>query len=676
MVIIPNARQFALIVILLNACTLGSILAADALDELLGNEKTVLKEPSAATKKLWEELLTALEKSEIETARPLLKNFNQTNDYVEPDQKTFSLLITEILELPRSDAVRGASLTAQLQGLRAHLDIDLAAAAKANEDLCSEKAEAITVLRKKTAELDAQIVTVNNSIAQQDAIIDRQVRGMGDSGRAANIGEALGNRAGGILGLASSIAGAAGKGELDNHARRKDAAEQEKAGLLFSLEGLRNQITALNATITNKQDEVTVLKSILERDRLTRVSQSDQQHRRLKAEDDGRAALSTIELRSRILKFAAQMKEKENYRPSIALAATYTKQVTDDPNISKLAQDCIHCIQMEAKALEIAKLVVNPINESIAADKLYTAQADLAKADESIALRVTDEIKLRAIKREMSACHSRLDKLLKAVQAKRETIFEVAARDAVEGRKQLDGFVKTYTDYPNFDKDKLKLDDLRQQQVRKKFDQKLLAIREVIHNDPAEAKLMIGKLTNTEMDTDEISIISSELVKVKREILEREEHLIRIDMDDAHTYLTKFTSAYDQIEKTPEHPETALTKRLAVGTENLIRAKSLQVGAVERLKLLMNEEADNVTKARLVSLLEAQKSAVADIEAAHGKIEVDKKEQKQLVDDAAARRQLFIILGASGVGVMAIMMFAGLWMLHRKKKAAVSSTSV
>ena len=678
MVPIHNARRFALTFIfsLVSVCTVSTILAADTLDELLGGERTVLKEPSPATKKLWEDLLTALEKSDIEASRPLLTSFIQTNDYVEPYQKTLSLLVVEVLEQPNATAARNANLTARLQGIRVLLDNDLVAAAKSNNELCAEKAAVIGDLRKKITEVDAQIVAVNSGIAQQDATIDRQVRGMGDSERAGNIGEAVGNRAGGILGLASSIAGAAGKGEFDNHARRKEAAEQQKAGLLFSLEGLRNQITALNAAIAKKQEEVDGLKSILERDQLTMVSQNDQQHRRLKAEDEGRAALSTIELRSRILKFAAQMKEKENYRPTIALAATYTKQVTDDADISKLAQDCVHCIQMEAKALEIAKLVVKPINESIAADKLYTAQADLAKADESIALRVTDEVKLRAIKRETTACRNHLDKLLKATQAKRDTILEVAVRDAVEGKKQLDDFLKAHTDYPNFDQDKLKLDDLRQQQVRKKFDKKLLAIREVIHNDPAEAKAMIGKLTNTEMDADEISIISSELVKVRRELLEREEHLIRMDMDDAHSYLTKFTTAYDQIEKTLDHPETSLTKRLALGTENLVRAKGLQVGAVERLKLLLNEETDNVTKARLVSLLEAQKSALTDIEAVHGKIEVDKKEQKQLVDDAAARRQLYITLGASAVAVMTIMVIAALWLLHRRKRTAVSEVNL
>ena len=71
MVPIHNARRFALTFIfsLVSVCTVSTILAADTLDELLGGERTVLKEPSPATKKLWEDLLTALEKSDIEASR-------------------------------------------------------------------------------------------------------------------------------------------------------------------------------------------------------------------------------------------------------------------------------------------------------------------------------------------------------------------------------------------------------------------------------------------------------------------------------------------------------------------------------------------------------------------------------------------------------------------------------
>ena len=116
MVPIHNARRFALTFIfsLVSVCTVSTILAADTLDELLGGERTVLKEPSPATKKLWEDLLTALEKSDIEASRPLLTSFIQTNDYVEPYQKTLSLLVVEVLEQPNATAARNANLTARL----------------------------------------------------------------------------------------------------------------------------------------------------------------------------------------------------------------------------------------------------------------------------------------------------------------------------------------------------------------------------------------------------------------------------------------------------------------------------------------------------------------------------------------------------------------------------------
>ncbi|MEI6235736.1 MAG: hypothetical protein WCT04_21990 [Planctomycetota bacterium] len=620
-------------------------------------------------------MLTALEKSDIEASRPLLEKFVLTTDYVEPYQKTFGMLVTEILERSKAESLRSVNVAARAVQIRVNFDTEMNAATKANNDLCAEKSAAIDTLRKKIVEVEAQITAVNNGIAQQDVIIARELNGLRDSERAASIGDAVGGRSGGILGLASSIAGAAGKGEFGNHARRKDAAEQQKAGLTISLGELKNQITALNAAIAKKTEETDVLKSILEKDKLTKVSLCNQQVSQMKAEEEGRGALSNIELKSRIVQFAVRMKEKVNYRPAIALAATYTKQVADDQDISKVAQDCINCQKMEAKAIEIARVVAKPVNISIAANRLYTARAELTKADESIALRITDELQLRCIKREMADCHSQLDKMLKAVQAKHDTIMEVAARDAVEGRSQFDSFIKEYIDYPEVEKDQLKLGDLRRQQVQKKFDNRIQAIREVIHNDPVEARKMITKLTNSEIDADEISVISSELVKVKREILEREVHLIRMDLDDAHSYLTKFNTTYDQIEKSPDHPETHLSKRLALSTENLIRAKSLQVGAVKRLEILMNEETDNVTKARLVSLLETQRSALGDIDTANGKIETDKKDQQRVLDDSAARIRLYIILGVSIFMVMGIAMLAGLWLILGRKKSPVAAAT-
>ena len=226
------------------------------------------------------------------------------------------------------------------------------------------------------------------------------------------------------------------------------------------------------------------------------------------------------------------MKEKENYRPALALAATYSKCLHDDDEMPRLPRNA-STVKMEAKAVEIAKLVAKPVAEALAARRLYTAKAALTKADETIALRVTDPLKMRYIGIELSACRKQLEKLLLASKAKRDLVMDIAARDAAEGHKQLDAFLAEVPDYPDYDRDKLMIEDLRQAQVNKKFAKRLAAVGEIMRNDPAAAKALLAKLADTEADADELAILSSRLAKFKRDIFDTELQAIRAEMDDA-----------------------------------------------------------------------------------------------------------------------------------------------
>lgn len=199
-------------------------------------------------------------------------------------------------------------------------------------------------------------------------------------------------------------------------------------------------------------------------------------------------------------------------------------------------------------------------------------------------------------------------------------------------------------DYPNADNLKIQVKEI-------KFAKRISAIEEVIPNDPAEAKKMIKTLMASGLTPDDISVVKSKVSKLETQILEKEFEGIKADMDEAQGYLTKFNTQVSGSGNLPADGRIAKVDFLAslsIGTENLVRARSIQVGAQKRLEILMQEPMDNVTKAKLTGLLETQKAAV-----------------EQMDEVTNGHRNNRILAGA---GCGAILLFGGVGSLVLKKR--------
>jgi hypothetical protein len=169
---------------------------------------------------------------------------------------------------------------------------------------------------------------------------------------------------------------------------------------------------------------------------------------------------------------------------------------------------------------------------------------------------------------------------------------------------------------------------------------------------------MIKQMMSSGIDLDEISLISSKVTALTRKILEREVDLIRADMDEAQAFLTKVSANFAQTIKKGEKTSVGFIQSFSIDTDNLVRARSLQAGAIKRLELLLTEATDTVTKSKLVGLLETQKAAVDQID---GTLNTSKR--NKIVAPVAG----LLLLGGGLVGA---------WMLiQRRRKPAVSAAT-
>ncbi|HEY3324988.1 MAG TPA: hypothetical protein VGP72_31330 [Planctomycetota bacterium] len=539
-----------------------------SLDELLGVGKTDNRESSPETKKLWDGLLAALETSDFKAALPLANQFNDVKDVTEPYQKTFSASIIQILTPTPADASK------------AQADID-----KQVVDKQGAIAEKKKEMESATAEIEQKKAEIDKLRGKRDKSEAEAAEKEGDSDKARGIGGLLGGKRG-------SDAGSIFGGEGGKKKKQEANSNREKiADLEADIQKAEKRKVDAERAVAPIEKEIADMKDSLRKS-------TDQQ---------------AIAFRDRIASQIGQLRDTGNTRPAVALANTYLKNVTADPEITKLAQACIDALKAESKAIDIAKAVAKPIAEQVEANKLWAAKAKLDEAKDAIALRVTDPQQLKFINRELARTNAELGKRMKDATQKLTTVFEAAARDAADGQKRLDAFLKEYPDYPNADQDKLKLADIRKDQVAKKFEKKLAAIQEVIANDPAEAKAMIKKLMETEIDPDEVSIMNARIVALKRGILEREVAKIDDEMKAAQGFLTTFNATYSN-ELKSEKVTLTETQHVSAGVENLVAARSRQAGAIKRLELLINEETDNVTKSKLVGLLETHKAAVSQMD--------------------------------------------------------------
>ena len=433
----------------------------------------------------------------------------------------------------------------------------------------------------------------------------------------------------------------------------------------------------------------------------TQIAQIDTKIEKLKLgqEDEVTKLDSEFQDQQKVLreKISTQIKEltKTNHsRTAAVLANVYMRKRGNDVEIGKLAQQATENLKNESKAIEVAKVALKPVREMMDKMKLWTAKSELEKAFATIKNRISDNSLTELISREVMMVKYELDEKLKKVNDEIGNSMDLAKEDPVQAESKLMVLKKTYVDDPNLEQ---KINEVRTTRYEKeektilrlsqtypeaaerklsefvdrnpefpnsenlkikvkeiKFAKRISAIEEVISNDPAEAKKMIKTLMASGLTPDDISVVKSKVSKLERQILDKEFDGIKADMDEAQGFLTKFNAQVAGSGNVPTDGKVVkvdFISSLSIGTENIVRARSIQVGAQKRLEILLVEPMDNVTKAKLTGLLETQKAAV------------------EQMDEVANLQRNNRILAVAGCGVILMAVgFGGLVLKKRFKK--------
>lgn len=597
------------------------------LEDVLGAGKTEYKQAKPETLEKWENILTMLEASRFEAALPELEKFRGIDDVTEPYQKLFVDSVITILK-PGDQFYK----TSEVQ-----LKYD----------------NSIEPLKREKADLTAQ----NKDYEAQLPVIEKKVKD-------AATGEGVGNAVGGMLGLGSV-------GQISKAG--KDSAEKELLRTKEKINKNDNRIAEIEAKIEK-----------LEKGKEEEVARRDEQF-----------TSHQKQFRDKICIQIQELTQANHSRAAAVLANVYMRKggADNDVEVGKLAQAATENMKNESKAIEVAKVALRPVREMMDKMKFWTAKGELEKAFAAIKNRISDSSLTDLINREVAMVKYELDEKIKKVNDEVEASLDLAKEDPVQAESKLTLLKKTYVDDPDMEKrinevrstryakeektilrlsqtdpeaaekklaefielnpDYPNAENLKIQIKEIKFAKRISAIEEVIPNDPEEAKKMIKTLMSSGLTPDDISVVKSKVSKLQKQILEKEFETIKADMDEAQSYLTKFNTQVAAGGNIPVNGEVAkvdFISSLTVGTENLVRARSIQVGAQKRLEILMQEPMDNVTKAKLVGLLEAQRVAV------------------QQMDDVTNSQRNNRILAGAGFGVIFLAGAGGVLVLKKRLK--------
>ena len=641
-----TSKSMVLGILTMLALLQAKLTSAQSLEEVLGAGKTEYKQSKPETIEKWNNILTMLEASRFESAMPELEKFRSIDDVTEPYQKTF---VDSVIDL----------ISPGDRFLRA-------------DQTKLKYSQAMDALKKEKTDL----VTENKELETQLPAIEKKIKD-------AATGEGVGNAVGGMMGLGS-------------------VGQISKAGK----EGAERELTRIKEKMNKNDTQIDEIDAKL--DKLKRGQEEEV------AQLDGQFQSEQKVLRDKIIFQIQELKKSNHSRTAAVLANVYMRKRGNDVEIGKLAQEATENLKNESKAIEVAKVALRPVRDLMERMKFWSAKDEFQKARTAIQNRVADPALTQLIDREVKMVAYELLEKIKKVDDEIDDALKLAKDDPVQAEAKLGQIRAAYSDHPEisnrintvrlirYEKEEAVIirmaqgepeaaekkfaefilknpdypngENLKIQIKEIKFEKRISAIEEVIPNDPVEAKQMIKTLMASGLTPDDISVVKSKVTKLERQILDKEYETIKADMDEAQSYLTKFNAQVGgSFEGNISHDAGAVVQAggsaaafsnisvadvsffqsLTMSMENLVRARSIQVGAQKRLEILLAEPMDNVTKAKLTGLLETQKAAV---------------EQMDAVTNAQKNNRIL-----AGAGLGAVLLAGGIgWMSLKKKIGMVS----
>jgi len=317
-------------------------------------------------------------------------------------------------------------------------------------------------------------------------------------------------------------------------------------------------------------------------------------------------------LRDRVYGSVKDLETYADYSAAIGLINAYQSAFGADAGLNTLAQSMQDGQRKTGDAMVIAETALGPVKTALQANRLWTAKAELDRVDSLLKIKVTDPVQLIVINRELAYTRGQLELALKKADDQVMFMMQLATQDMTKAKAELTKFLAMYSDYPETTQLTYKLD-------RASYMLKLDTIRKIAANDPSQARTMLRDFQK-DLSKEDAGLLSSEIAKIYQAIFAPELAAIQKDIDDAQAFFTRATKMEQEVIEINGQPATRKINTSSEGTENLIRARSLQAGAYKRLEALLKEEVDPVTRAKATGLLETSLQAVNQIDGKLGNV--------------------------------------------------------
>jgi len=645
-----------------------------SLEELLKTEVPELTKENPVTNDNWRRLIEALSKNEFEAATGYGKTLMAAKQILSPMRLEFCVVYDEIEKNGDASAKMASPTLSKIVELDQKL-----------ENLKNEK----QLLLDERPKVYKKIEDKNKAKATS-AIIGSLI--------GAGLGAGLGAAAGGGDGAAIGAGAGAALGAAGGYGYA--AADSPEVRLQY---------------IEKRLQEISYETTVGE-------SQRNQLHQQLSSEEKQKEEASKqarITLRDRVLRLMERFAQDNEFQPGVAIANAFLKMRGMDSLISQKSSDLYQEEENMKKVLRIAETIRREVEAIYAKGsskpKPWSASGELEKKIQMTKTSIHDERYEKILEKELFSFSEELNSAKSSADKQRNDLLALAERDAEDAFPKLEAYGAFFQeDDPAYNAAWLRVKDLRQEQAEARVRYYMEAVEKTMENDPEKAKVLLIGLLGKEVPAVERVILEAKIAAAFKKIHQKEIILIRDDLDEAQSYLTKYkletgsdpaevdfsslsgqininkseeiqessTSAGAGIESTlfpiaggisgtnnttdksssnyssaqinAQKKAFSFTGRLFVGVENVERCLSLLEGAAVRARELQKDEnLDKVLAGRVGGLVKS--------------VEVSLRQLKEFREKEISARKFSWAAWSSGLFLTAIAGTGGLLKLSRRK---------
>lgn len=472
-----------------------------SLEELLKTEVPELAKENSVTNDNWRRFIDALSKNEFEAANGYGKSLLAAKEVLSPMRLEFCVVYEEIEKKDEASSRITSPALSQI----VELDQKLENLKNENQILLMERPKVYKKIEDK------------NKAKATSAIIGSLI--------GAGLGAGLGAAAGGGDGAAIGAGAGAALGAAGGYGYA--AADSPEVRLQY---------------IEKRLQEISYETSVGETQRnQLRLQLSSEEKQREEA-----ANRSRISLRDRVLRLMERFAEENSFQPGVAIANAFLKIRGMDSVLSLKSSELYQEQANVSRILKIAQTIQREVEaihqKGTPKPRPWSASSELEKKVEMTKNSIQEERYIIILEKELFRLREDLNTAKSSAEKQRNDLVALAERDAEDAFPKLETYGSFFQeDDPGYNTAWLRVKDLRQQQAEARVRYYMKSVEEAMESDPEKAKLLLIGLLGKEVPEVEKVILEAKIAAAFKKIHQGEINLIRKDLDEAQSYLTKYS---------------------------------------------------------------------------------------------------------------------------------------